>query len=64
MVAVLPFEEGLEIELVEVGQLRAKAEQLAWLEEMTELLSEPGEVRSYHLRNYFPSPIKSHDAIF
>ena len=37
--------EGLEIELVEVGQLRAKAEQLAWLEEMTELLSEPGEVR-------------------
>ena len=37
--------EGLEIELVEVGQLRAKAEQLAWMEEMTELLSEPGEVR-------------------
>ena len=58
--------EGLEIELVEVGQLRAKAEQLAWLEEMTELLSEPGEVRSYHLhlQNYFPSPINSHDALF
>ena len=37
--------EGLEIELIEVGQLRAKAEQLAWLEEMAELLSEPGEVR-------------------
>ena len=37
--------EGLEIELIEVVQLRAKAEQLAWLEEMTELFSEPGEVR-------------------
>ena len=38
--------ESLEIELIEVGQLRAKAEQLAWLEEMTELFSEPGEVKS------------------
>ena len=36
--------EGLEIELLEVARLRAKAEQLAWQEEVQELLQEPAEV--------------------
>ena len=42
--------EGLEIELAEVGRLRARAEQLAWLEETAELLAEAGEASAEAVR--------------
>ena len=38
--------EELEIELIEVEQLRARADQLAWLEEVAELLSKDKKLRS------------------
>ena len=38
--------EELGIELIEVEQLRARADQLAWLEEVAELLSKDKKVRS------------------
>ena len=47
--------EELEIELTEVEQLRARADQLAWLEELSELLSQDKKVRSLFRIARFPS---------